>query len=127
MKRKFSKKDVESGKVWGALAYIPFLFFLPFVLADSNKFAIFHAKQGLVLTIGIVGGWLIWKILHILLWLIFAIFGPIRETILFIVDFCFQLVIAILIIVAIVSFVITITGKIWRIPILGAYADEMKI
>ena len=127
MERKFSKKDIESGKVWGALAYIPFLFFLPFILASSNKFALFHAKQGLVLTIGIVGGWLVWKIVHILLWLIFALFGPLRNVILFIADFCFQLIIAILIILAIISFILTILGKSWRIPVLGAYADKMKI
>ncbi len=127
MNKRFSRREIEEGKVWGALSYIPFLFFLPFVLVPSNKFAIFHAKQGLVTTIGIVGGWLVWKIVHILLWLIFALFGPLRSVVLFIVDFVFELIIALFIILAIVSFITTILGKAWRIPIVGAYADKMKI
>ncbi|MDP8234592.1 MAG: hypothetical protein P9M06_07360 [Candidatus Saelkia tenebricola] len=45
-------KEVHEGKLFAILAYIPILCFAPLFLKKDNRFAYFHAKQGLILLIG---------------------------------------------------------------------------
>lgn len=47
----FTQDDIEKNRVIAAIAYIPFLFFLPLITAKDSAFAKFHANQGLVLLI----------------------------------------------------------------------------
>lgn len=52
-------KDVEENKGITYLSYLGILFLVPMLAKKDSKFAMFHAKQGLVLTIGwFLGGFL---------------------------------------------------------------------
>lgn len=46
------EKEIQEGKLFAILAYISILCFVPLFLKKDNRFAYFHAKQGLVLFIG---------------------------------------------------------------------------
>lgn len=51
------KKDVEENKAITYLSYLGILFLVPLLAKKDSPFAVFHAKQGLVLTIGwFIGG-----------------------------------------------------------------------
>lgn len=51
-------KEIEEGKIFAVVAYWAFLCILPLILKKDNKFAVYHGKQGLVLFILLVGGFL---------------------------------------------------------------------
>ncbi len=72
-------KDVEENKAITVLSYLGILCLVPLLLKKDSKFAKFHARQGLILTIGWVFSWLpfIGWILSVIL-AIFAIWGIIN-------------------------------------------------
>jgi len=43
------EKDIQEGKFFAVISYISFLCIVTLLLKKDNKFALFHAKQGLVL------------------------------------------------------------------------------
>jgi uncharacterized membrane protein len=51
----FTQDDINKNGVWSAIAYIPFLFFVPFIADAVNhthsEFNRFHSNQGLLLTL----------------------------------------------------------------------------
>jgi len=57
-------QPVEEGKLFAILAYVLGLigFIIVLVAKKDNKFAMFHAKQSLVLIIGYVIGWVLFII-----------------------------------------------------------------
>ncbi|MBN1377290.1 hypothetical protein JW949_03070 [Candidatus Woesearchaeota archaeon] len=62
-----NKKDkideVKSGKFWAVMSYIGFLFIFPFSMKRDNKFALFHAGQGMILFISAIINWaLLWAL-----------------------------------------------------------------
>ena len=76
--------DAEKNKVMAILAYI--IFFIPLLAAKDSKFAMFHAKQGLMnfilsVAVSIIGGvipligWFIVLPVGSILVLVFAIMG----------------------------------------------------
>ncbi len=46
---KYQEKQVLEGKIFAVLSYLSILCIIPLVLKKDNPFALFHAKQGLVL------------------------------------------------------------------------------
>lgn len=42
-------KGYQSNRLLAALSYIPALFLLPFIFCSNDKFALYHARQGLIL------------------------------------------------------------------------------
>ena len=78
------KGTINEGKLWAILSYIFILWIFPiWVIKPKNKFAVYHAKQGLVLFIAAIilsiitsipffgwfigfAGWLIWVVLFII-------------------------------------------------------------
>ena len=64
------EKQVQEGKFFALISYISFLCVISLLLKKDNKFALYHAKQGLVLFVFEVAafilaiipflGWLIW-------------------------------------------------------------------
>lgn len=58
-------KDVEENKAITYLSYLGLLFLVPMLAKKDSKFAQFHAKQGLVLTVG----WFIGCFLYIVFFL----------------------------------------------------------
>ncbi len=73
-------EDAERNKVYGMIAYLPLLFVVGLLAAPQSRFARFHANQGMVLTIAIVGvelagrvlgwlpvvGWYLWRATQVL-------------------------------------------------------------
>lgn len=52
------EKEIKDAKAMAAVGYWGFLCILPLVLMKDNKFAVYHGKQGLVLFIFLVAGFI---------------------------------------------------------------------
>jgi len=107
---KSSSKDVEEGKIFAFLGV--FLTIIGFIIVlltkKDNKYAMFYAKQGLVLTIA----WVILviiAIIPILGWIIYAI-GSIVMLILWVIGWIYAL-----------------SGEEKHIPLIGKFADKFNI
>ncbi len=59
----FGPAEVEEGKVMSLIGYIGILFLVPMLALPNNRFARFHANQGLVLFIS----WFVISVLQIML------------------------------------------------------------
>jgi uncharacterized membrane protein len=77
---KGDEKDIEENKIITILSYFGILCLVPLLLKKESKFAMFHAKQGLVLTIAWFFVWfpligqLLWIVLTILsIWGVFNV------------------------------------------------------
>jgi uncharacterized membrane protein len=101
-------KDIEEGKVIAAIGYIGILCLIPLLAKKESKFAQFHGKQGLVLFICWIIIWIV-GIIPFLGWLI-AFLGSI-----------------VLLILSILGIVQALSGKYWKIPFLGEYAEKIKL
>ncbi len=49
--KKGENREIQEGKVFAIIAYLTILCLIPLLLKKDNKFALYHAKQGLVLYI----------------------------------------------------------------------------
>jgi uncharacterized membrane protein len=96
------KKDAEENKIFAVLSYLSVLVLVPLLAKKDSKFAMFHAKQGLVLLVGWIIGWL----------LSFVFVG-------FIVDI-------VLIVFSIWGIVNAATGKYAKLPLIGNLAEKFK-
>lgn len=96
------QKDVEANKIFAVLAYLGILVLVPLLAKKDSRFAMFHAKQGLVLLIGWAIGWL----------LSFVFIG-------FIVNI-------VLIIFSIWGLINAATGKMTKLPVIGDLAEKFK-
>ncbi len=84
MAESLKEKDIEEGKFFAIISYISFLCIISLVLKKDNKFALYHAKQGLVLFVLEVAvfiisvipflGWLI-GMLGVVIFTLFSIWG----------------------------------------------------
>ncbi len=97
-----SSRDVEENKIFAVLSYLGILVVVPLLAKKDSKFAMFHAKQGLVLLIAWVIAWL----------LSFVFIG-------FILDI-------ILIVFSIWGIVNAATGKWTKLPLVGDLAEKFK-
>ncbi|MCM8760784.1 MAG: DUF4870 domain-containing protein [Candidatus Omnitrophica bacterium] len=104
---KYDEKEVLEGKPYAILAYLWILCLIPLLLKKDNKFALFHAKQGLVLFIGeiIIG---IVGIIPFIGWLI-AFFGTILFSVL-----------------SLIGIVQALNGKYWKMPVVFDIAEPIK-
>ena len=101
-------KEIQEGKVFAVIAYLWILCLVPLLLKKENKFALFHAKQGLVLFITEIALWII-GIIPILGWLI-SILGSLACGIL-----------------ALIGIIQALMGNYWKMPLLGDYAEKINI
>jgi len=62
--------EIKEGKIYAVVSYWLFLCILPLILKKDNKFAVFHGKQGLVLFIFWVAGF-IFSIIPFLGWVVY--------------------------------------------------------
>lgn len=93
-------KDVEENKFWAALSYFGILCVIPLLGKKESPFCQFHAKQGLVITLGWLLAW-------------FPIFGWILGIILFVHS--------------IIGIVNALTGKRDKLWIVGDLAEKLNI
>ncbi|MBM3246200.1 MAG: hypothetical protein FJZ13_02600 [Candidatus Omnitrophica bacterium] len=63
------KEEMQEGKFFAVISYISFLCIIALVLRKDNKFALYHAKQGLVLFVFEVAGFVL-SIIPVLGWAI---------------------------------------------------------
>lgn len=104
----FDQKDIEENKGITVLSYIGILCLIPLLSKKESKFAQYHAKQGVVLLIAEVItyvvfiipfiGWLVGMLASIM-WLIFAIMGIVN----------------------------VVGGKAKELPLIGKFADKIKL
>ena len=99
---------VKEGKIFAILAYIGILCLIPLLVKKENKFAFFHAKQGLVIFIaeialGIIG------MIPFLGWLIAA------------------LGLILIPIICLIAIIQVLMGNYWRIPVIADIADKINI
>ena len=67
------EQEIRDGKFFAIISYVSFLCIITLVLKKNNKFALYHAKQGLVLFVMEVAAFII-SIIPLLGWLI-GVFG----------------------------------------------------
>lgn len=103
----FDPKDVEENKVIAALSYIWILFLIPLLTKKDSRFAVEHAKQGLVLFI-------VELIIMVIWWIPFL--GYVIGSILSVA----------VSIVAVIAFVFAIQGRFWKIPLVYDFAKNFK-
>jgi uncharacterized membrane protein len=103
---------IEEGKVWAIIGYLGILFLVPLLAKKDNKFALYHAKQGLILFIAEI---VIWVVAFILMFIRFV--GWAIAAILWIA-------ILVLFIIGIVN---AATGKYKALPLIGQIAEKWKI
>lgn len=75
--------EVEEGKAWAAIGYLGILFLVPLLAKKDNAFALYHAKQGMVLFIAYIivsflaaipfVGWVVGVVIYLLLFILFII------------------------------------------------------
>lgn len=104
--RAFTPEEIEDGKVWAAIGYLSFLFFLPLVVKPDNRFCRAHAKQALVL---FVAG---------------ALLGMLSC---FLTQFGGGLLGLLILVLQIVALVKTLQGEYWRIPGAADLADRITL
>ena len=101
-------KEIQEGKIFALLAYLWILCLVPLLLKKENKFALFHAKQGLVLFICEIALWII-GIIPVLGWFI-SVLGSLACGIL-----------------ALIGIIQALMGNYWKMPLLGDYAEKINI
>lgn len=68
-----NEQEIRDGRFFAIIAYVSFLCIITLVLKKDNKFALYHARQGLVLFVMEVAAFIL-SIIPLLGWLI-GVFG----------------------------------------------------
>ena len=108
-------KSIEEGKIFAFIGYWGLLFLVPILAKKDNKFAVFHGKQGMVLTIAFIAVIIVFSILT---------FIPYLGILFMIVQWLALIVMGVF---AIIGMIQALTGKYWKMPILGDIAEKIKI
>lgn len=103
-KQPVNAKDVEENKIIAALSYISVLSLVVLLIKRDSPFAQFHAKQGLVLFIVEVLGWLVYLI-------------PFFGWILMVIFIFFSLL----------GFWNAYQGRWWNMPLASAFAKKINL
>ena len=93
-------KDVEENKTLAAIGYVGILCFVPLLLKKDSKFAQFHAKQGLILLILEVLG-----------------FIPVIGWALFVIAVVFSLL----------GIINAMDGKYWKMPFFHQFGSKLNL
>lgn len=101
-------KEIAEGKFFAVISYISFFCIITLLLKKQNKFALYHAKQGLVLFVVEVVS-LILSVIPILGWLL-RVFGTL-----------------IFLLVAFWGILSALQGKLCRIPLISDIADKIVL
>ncbi len=96
-------QDAKTHRATAALAYVLLLFIVPMSKKDSD-FCQFHAKQGIVLFVA-------WVIVSFCAWIPFVGWAAWLS----------------LLLVNVMAIVKTLNGERWELPILGKYAEQIKL
>ncbi len=110
-------EEIEAGKGLAAISYISILFLIPMISMRDNRFAMFHARQSMVLVISAMVLWLGLFLLGMLTsWLGIGILLILLS---YVVLFAW-------LVLMIIGFVKAFSGEYWRIPLISDWADKVK-
>lgn len=109
----------EEKKALAAIGYIPPLFWIPLFLSGGDELARYHGRQSMVVFILGVATFLVFALLRFL----FSWFDPLEYLFIIVEGILF----AVYIVVSIIAAIRAANGEYWRIPVLGAYSDKLKI
>jgi len=105
-------KVVEEGMVWAIIGYIWILFLVPLLAKKDNKFALYHAKQGMMLFIV----WVVFFVATLIVgWV--PIIGLLLSALMWIV----------LLVLFVIGIINAATGKYAPLPVVGKTAEKWKI
>lgn len=114
-----------------AVGYVPLLFFLPLFVGSRERFAKFHGRQSLVMFALVVVFHIAVSITDLFLGRILGgmfVLGIFFKAVAWLVHypagFLVAVAYAVLVIIGIVQ---AATGQYWRIPVLGVYAERLKL
>ena len=126
-----TERASQDALILAAVGYIPLLFFLPMFVGSREPYARFHGRQSLVMFAAVL-------LFNVAVALVDLILGRLLGS-MFLIGFFFKaaawlvhypvgltvsLAYAILVIVGIVQ---AATGQYWRLPVVGAYAERLKL
>ena len=105
-----AKGSIDEGRIWAFLAYFLSIigFILVLALKKDNKFAMFHAKQSLVLFIVYIAGYVVLMFIPILGWIVMMFWW------------------LIFLILSIIGIINALTGKEKNLPVIGSLAAKFK-
>lgn len=97
--------SVDENRLMAALSYLGFLFLVPLLVGNKkDKYVNFHLRQGIVLFIAdVIASFVAW--IPIIGWFI-ALF---------------------LFVLSIYGFIQALTGKKWKLPYIGQYAEKINV
>ena len=101
--------DESNLKLVSALAYLGLLFFVPMLMFPKEKFAMFHANQGLLLLITAAAVNIVGSIIPFIGWFIVLPIGNIFVLVLFVI-----------------GLINAFNGKMQRLPLIGSF-DLIKV
>lgn len=102
------EKDVEDHRLIAAIGYLGILCLIPLLLAKDSPFAQHHGKQGLVILLAWIVLW-IGNIVPVIGWMAWAL-GSVA-----------------LFVLVCLGMVNALNGKRWVAPVLGVYAEKIKL
>lgn len=126
-----SEQASSDAVLLATVGYIPLLFFLPLFVGTREPFARFHGRQSLVMFALVVLFNIMVSITDLVLgrilggmFLIGFFFKAVAWLIHYPAGFVVALAYALLIVISIVQ---AATGQYWRIPVVGAYAERLRL
>jgi len=107
-KEQSAKKEIQEGKIFALMGYLFGLCIVPLVLKKENKFALFHAKQGLVIFVGEVA------------LIVISVIPNLGS-------FIFRIGILIFGIASLFGMIQSLEGKLTKIPIIFDFAEKISL
>ena len=126
-----SERASSDAVLLAALGYVPLLFFLPLWVGTKEPFARFHGRQSLVMFAFVL-------VFNILVSICDLVLGRILGG-MFLIGFFFRVVAWLIhypaggivalayVVLAVMGIVQAATGQYWRIPVVGVYAERLRI
>jgi uncharacterized membrane protein len=126
-----SERASSDAILLAALGYVPLLFFLPLFVGSREPFARFHGRQSLVMFAAVVIFNVAVSITDLVLGRILGsmfVLGAIFKAAAWLIHYPAGLVVALAYtVLVIIGIVQAATGEYWRIPVVGAYAERLKL
>ncbi len=101
-------KEIKDAKVFAVIGYWVFLCILPLILKKDNKFALYHGKQGLVL-------------------FIFLVFGFMFNILPFLGNMLYKIILFVYLLFSLWGTVQALSGKYARIPFVSEIAEKISL
>jgi len=114
--------SIDENKLFGILSYISFLCLIPLFVKKDNEFVYFHAKQGLVLFILEIAVYILNRIVSGFLFISIFTLGILQVW-----GLIMTLVNLGLFVLAILGIVNVIQNQKKELPLIGKYAEKIKI